>query len=146
MVSNADKIKSNFYLWKRLFMIWCISFRDNFSLSPLNLQLYVLAATTTAPFIPLSIWIGIAGLELLVFKSDQLANSFLLFRVMLIYSISNYLLGVFLGTMIDTRYYLPSLTLFQDLPRRLKCFFFHCRCIFIAFSILETVILVYNYF
>lgn len=146
MVSNADKIKSNFYLWKRLFMIWCISFRDNFSLSPLNLQLYVLAATATAPFIPLSIWIGIAGLELLVFKSDQLANSFLLFRVMLIYSISNYLLGVFLGTMIDTRYYLPSLTLFQDLPGRLKCFFFHCRSIFIAFSILETVILVYNYF
>lgn len=45
------------------------------------------------------------------FTSDHLANSISLIRDTLIYSVSKYLLSVFLGTMIDTGYYLFSVTL-----------------------------------
>ena len=54
------------------------------------------------------------------FTSDHLANSISLIRDMLIYSVSKYLLSVFLGTMIDTGYYFFSVTLLQDLSTRLK--------------------------
>ena len=54
------------------------------------------------------------------FTSDHLANSISLIRDKLIYSVSKYLLSVFLGTTIDTGYYFFSVTLLQDLSTRLK--------------------------